>query len=473
MTPAQKRTLAELHQTGAMHSQPRTVDLLMEKGYIVVGDDGFNLTKKGLRIVEGRAGGGLQAVKKKDLRAHFKTKKPAKAKRDRATTAKEKKEHLSSLEKHIESAERKRGTALQRILGPSGVANAVKIAKASGEPFTEQDVQSFRAAGWGVAAAGTVTARPGTSGVSGVQFSESDWAPFTNPETLGPNGTARALVLLGQVDAAGVDDLAANGYDVTPAPKRIRETTTNPAPLITKFSAAQLKQLRDAYSGLKRVDPNSEDVEKLRRIFDKCTDAALIQLSKAKINFVSYFALMTAGKRGLTTNPDPAPAKLQKRVFDAMKASAKKNVALRVDELAERIKAQVEDVAAAMRNLAAMGLAHEAGRDLFGPCWLPGAPSRGLFDNPNPRAKAEKKARAWFGKDSLVTKAQEIDWTPPESAVHIGQFIAIEYLSDKFDGVKRIYRHDVTKVRQMLLSPDGSTIIVNPPFKITKRGIEG
>lgn len=398
MTPAQKRTLAELHQTGAMHGQPRTVDLLMEKGYIVVGEDGFNLTKKGLRIVEGRAGGGLQAVRKKDLRAHFKTKKPAKAKRDRATTAKEKKEHLSSLEKHIESAERKRGTALQRILGPSGVANAVKVAKASGEPFTAQDVQSFRAAGWGVAAAGTVTARPGTSGVSGVQFSESDWAPFTNPDTLGPNGTARALVLLGQVDAAGVDDLAANGYDVTPAPKRIRETITNPA---------------------------------------------------------------------------PAAAKLQKRVFDAMKASAKKNVALRVDELAEKIKAKVEDVAAAMRNLAAMGLAHEAGRDLFGPCWLPGAPTRGLFDNPNPRAKAEKKARAWFGKNSLVTKAQEIDWTPPESAVHIGQFIAIEYLSDKFDGVKRIYRHDVTKVRQMLLSPDGSTIIVDPPFKITKRGIEG
>ncbi len=398
MTPAQKRTLAELHQTGAMHGQPRTVDLLMEKGYIVVGEDGFNLTKKGLRIVEGRAGGGLQAVRKKDLRAHFKTKKPAKAKRDRATTAKEKKEHLSSLEKHIESAERKRGTALQRILGPSGVANAVKVAKASGEPFTAQDVQSFRAAGWGVAAAGTVTARPGTSGVSGIQFSESDWAPFTNPDTLGPNGTARALILLGQVDAAGVDDLAANGYDVTPAPKRIRETITNPA---------------------------------------------------------------------------PAAAKLQKRVFDAMKASAKKNVALRVDELAEKIKAKVEDVAAAMRNLAAMGLAHEAGRDLFGPCWLPGAPTRGLFDNPNPRAKAEKKARAWFGKNSLVTKAQEIDWTPPESAVHIGQFIAIEYLSDKFDGVKRIYRHDVTKVRQMLLSPDGSTIIVDPPFKITKRGIEG
>jgi hypothetical protein len=110
----------------------------------------------------------------------------------------------------------------------------------------------------------------------------------------------------------------------------------------------------------------------------------------------------------------------------------------------------------------------------------PGAPGRKAkkkapTKNPkgNPEAVAEKKARAWFGSDALMTKAQEIDWTPPESAVHIGQFIAIEYLSDKFDGVKRIYRHDVVSVRQMLLSPDGSTIIVDPPFKVTKRGIEG
>ena len=471
MTPAQKGTLAKIHRGESLEGvQARTLETLIQRGYANRTDTGWTLTKRGLRIATGRAGGNLPEVRKKDLRAHFKTKKPAKAKRDRAATAREKKEHLIGLEKHIKQAEKKRGMALQRILGPSGVTSAVKVAKASGDPFTARDVEALRSGGWGVAAAGTVTARPGTSGIAGVQFAESDWE-FRNPDTLGPNGTARALILLGHIDAAAVDDLAAYGYDVTPAPKRIRETTTNPAPIITKFSAAQLKQLREAYSGLKRVDPNSEDVEKLRRIFDKCTDAALIQLSKAKINFVSYFALMTAGKRGLTTNPAPAP--LQKKVFDAMKASAKKNTALRVDELAEKIKAKVEDVAQAIQNLASMGLAHEAGRDLFGPCWLPGAPSRGLFDNPSPRARAEKKARAWYGKESLVTAAQEIDWTPPESAVHIGQMVAIEYLSDKFDGTKRIYRHDVTKVRQMLLSPDGSTIIIDPPFKITKRGIEG
>ena len=272
------------------------------------------------------------------------------------------------------------------------------------------------------------------------------------------------------MEDAGIDgfifeDLEGDGITFVPAwkptqIKRIRETTTNPS--IPKT----LDQMEEAT----RLRLEKEYGYLLARGFSQ-EDAWLRILTMTGLHGPILAGLKK--RLGVTTNPAPAPAKLQKRVFDAMKASAKKNVALRVDELAERIKAKVEDVAAAMRNLAAMGLAHEAGRDLFGPCWLPGAPSRGLFDNPNPRAKAEKKARAWFGKDSLVTKAQEIDWTPPESAVHIGQFIAIEYLSDKFDGVKRIYRHDVTKVRQMLLSPDGSTIIVDPPFKITKRGIEG
>ena len=398
MTPAQKKALATIHKTPgeAYQFQTRTIENLIKRGYLSKDSTGFWLTPRGLRIVQGRAGGNLPEVKKKDLRAHLKSRKPVRAKRDRATTAKEKKEHLEGLEKHIKAGERKRGKALARILGPSGMAHAVKIAKANGEPFTAQDVEALEMAGWKVAAAGTVAARPGISGIPGVQFRESDWT-FKNPETLGPNGTARALVLLGHTKAAEVDDLAAYGFDVTPAPRKFRDGTTR----------------------------------------------------------------------------NPAPAPLQKKVYAAMTAAAKKHTALRVDELAERIKAPAASVAKALQNLVGMGLAHEAGRDLFGACWLPGAPSRGLFDNPSAKAKATKKAKAWFQDENLVTKPQVIDWTPPESAVHIGQFVAIEYLSDKFDGTKRIYRHEVTKVRQMLLSPDGSTIIVDPPFKVTKRGIEG
>lgn len=86
---------------------------------------------------------------------------------------------------------------------------------------------------------------------------------------------------------------------------------------------------------------------------------------------------------------------------------------------------------------------------------------------------AIKKAKAWFRDPKLVTEPEEVSWNPPEAAVHIGRIVAIEYESDKFDGVKRIYRHEVTKKRDLLVSIDGSTMIVLPGFKITTRGIEG
>lgn len=86
---------------------------------------------------------------------------------------------------------------------------------------------------------------------------------------------------------------------------------------------------------------------------------------------------------------------------------------------------------------------------------------------------ATDKARAWFGRDDLVTAAEIMDWDPPEAMVQIGTIAAIEYESDKFDGEMRLYRHDVTMQRRMMISPDGSTIVVDPPFRITKRGIEG
>ena len=290
----------------------------------------------------------------------------------------------------------KRVKTIARILGPSGVAHAVKVAHADGSPFRSADVAAWRKLGWGVEPAGSISGRAGAGGLAGTVITDEDW-PIINPEPLGAGGVARAVVLTGRVDESLLLDLVADGYDVAAAPKKLREGTTR----------------------------------------------------------------------------NPAPAPLQKKVYAAMIAAAKKNTALRVDEIAKKIKAPSSSVAEAVQRLSSLGMVHEAGRDLFGACWLPGTPSRGLFANPSAKAKAEKKAKAWFGKESLVTKAQEIDWTPPESAVHIGQFVAIEYLSDKFDGTKRIYRHDVTKVRQMLLSPDGSTIIVDPPFKITKRGIEG
>ena len=87
--------------------------------------------------------------------------------------------------------------------------------------------------------------------------------------------------------------------------------------------------------------------------------------------------------------------------------------------------------------------------------------------------KAQAKALAWFRKESLVTDPVTLAIDLPRAYVHIGSIEAIEYQSDKFDGKARSYRHDVVKHRELYLSPDGSTMIVDPPFKVTTRGIEG
>lgn len=89
-------------------------------------------------------------------------------------------------------------------------------------------------------------------------------------------------------------------------------------------------------------------------------------------------------------------------------------------------------------------------------------------------AAALKKARAFFGNDDLVTEPQALrSYRAPEAFVDIGDFVAIEYDSPKFDGTDRIYRHEGTRKRRCLLSIDGSTMVFDPPFKLTKRGIEG
>jgi hypothetical protein len=102
--------------------------------------------------------------------------------------------------------------------------------------------------------------------------------------------------------------------------------------------------------------------------------------------------------------------------------------------------------------------------------------------NKNPeygdRSKIErdliKKAQSWYGDDSLVTDPKPLrGYEAPNAVVEIGEMVAIEYGSMKFDGKQRIYRHECTKKRKCFISLDGSTIIIWPPFKVTKRGIEG
>jgi hypothetical protein len=89
-------------------------------------------------------------------------------------------------------------------------------------------------------------------------------------------------------------------------------------------------------------------------------------------------------------------------------------------------------------------------------------------------AKALKKAREFYDNDDLMTIPKELkNYKAPEAFVDLGGMIALEYDCDKFDGKPRIYRHESEKKRHLLISTDGSTLIVYPPYKITKRGIEG
>ena len=97
--------------------------------------------------------------------------------------------------------------------------------------------------------------------------------------------------------------------------------------------------------------------------------------------------------------------------------------------------------------------------------------------NPGQRDHATEaaiaKAKDWFGLDNLVTEPELLDWKAPEAAVLIGKLVAIEYSSDKYDGKERVYRHELDRARDLAISIDGSTLIVTPALRVTKRGIEG
>lgn len=88
--------------------------------------------------------------------------------------------------------------------------------------------------------------------------------------------------------------------------------------------------------------------------------------------------------------------------------------------------------------------------------------------------EALESAAAFYGREDLVTKPRKLRrFKMPNAFVDIGDAVAIEYDSDKFDGVQRIYRHESESKRKALMSTDGSVMIFQPPFKLTERGIEG
>ena len=187
-----------------------------------------------------------------------------------------------------------------------------------------------------------------------------------------------------------------------------------------------------------------------------------------KAHGVDVFPAPKAYRDGIKRNPS---AMSRKKAYEKIKTITQAGQAWNTLELSNALHVPVDELEKDLDALAKDGLIHSPGSDMFGPVWSAGALQRGLFANPG--SKAIKKARAWNGRESLVTEPKKVKVADTHEFVEIGPIVAIEYESNKFDGTKRVYRHEVTKRRIMHLSTDGEVILIKPGFKVTKRGIEG
>ena len=180
----------------------------------------------------------------------------------------------------------------------------------------------------------------------------------------------------------------------------------------------------------------------------------------------------------------------KKACYSVLTKAAKKGHALNTAEVAESLKASTRHAGAILKALEGAGTAHVVGKDGKHPAWWPGAKVQGLFSNPSPGVmlhgphasaqqrqaakRAEEAARRWYQDPALTTKAKALkSWTPPLAFVEVGTIVSICYQSEKYDGKSRDWEHEFTKKRRLFISPDGSTMVVYPPFQFTSQGIKG
>jgi hypothetical protein len=160
------------------------------------------------------------------------------------------------------------------------------------------------------------------------------------------------------------------------------------------------------------------------------------------------------------------------KTFSVIRDHSKKGEALNAREIAGERGLTINCIARHLKILIDDGKIKEAGKDADQETVYLVSKHRNPSSSSSAR-KVVKKALDWFGKEGLVTEPRVIKIPEDLGFVEIGKIVAIEYESSKFDGKSRVYRHEVTKNREMHLSTDGSVIIIKPGFKVTKRGIEG
>lgn len=320
-----------------------------EKGYLSQDGSRVTLTKKGAAVAAGRIGAaGRGAVDfsqanreagkagaMNSTRGHA-----ARAAALRSTSPRLTKKQAREMDAARDVSPRKT-TPEARTLAKIAGTYAVTIAPSDGSTMNAGHIQDFQENGWTVTAAPTAPARLGS------RLAGSRREIYENPDPLGPLGEARALVLrsTAPLDLDTLSTIRHHGYDLTPAPAKMRNTPPEP--------------------------------------------------------------IKNPGKRRRVKNPSPGEIVFGKH------ASAEER-------------------------------------------------------------KMLAKALAFMGDKDLLTEPRLLkSYKAPQAMIEIGDLVALEYDSIKWDGKSRIFRHESDVKRKFLISPDGQTIVVIPPFRITKRGIEG
>lgn len=83
-----------------------------------------------------------------------------------------------------------------------------------------------------------------------------------------------------------------------------------------------------------------------------------------------------------------------------------------------------------------------------------------------------EKYKDFHWKNDYKTTTEILDI--PDKMIYIGKATEINYKSDKFDGKARLYRHKLKSFGEILISPNGKTIIItNLKLQIKPEGLTG
>jgi|GEM_PF-6726791 len=181
---------------------------------------------------------------------------------------------------HLAQEQQAEDKALARILGQGAHVHALKIARPHGT-FKPADVAELERNGWTVHPAGTVPAKLGAAlpaieapEAFNVELNPAPADPMTR--ILGPELEARAVVVSGPepMTPDTVDAWRRAGYDVSPAPKKLREgkARVNPGP-----SGAIQRKL---YDTLKKAHGAPRSVEELADLAKIAPEEALASLGR-------------------------------------------------------------------------------------------------------------------------------------------------------------------------------------------------